>query len=87
MTAVTENTVSLKWNPSTDNSGKFSYQVKVNSLNSSVLETVSQTQTTYKVQYLAPFSSYSFAVYVQIKDGVSATPELRPLIWRDHEGL
>jgi len=65
VTAVTENTVSLKWNASTDNSGKFSYRVKVNSLTSSysVLQTVSQTQTTYTVQYLVPFGSYSFAVY------------------------
>ena len=65
VTAITENTVSLRWNASTDNSGKFSYRVKVNSLNSSssVLETVGQTQTTYTVQYLVPFSSYSFAIY------------------------
>jgi chitodextrinase len=65
VTGVTENTVSLKWNASTDNSGKFSYRIKVNSLNttSNVLETVSQTQTTYTVPYLVPFSSYSFAVY------------------------
>jgi fibronectin type III domain protein len=65
VTAVTENTVSLQWNPSSDNSGKFSYRVKVNSLNSSynVLETVSQTQTTYTVSYLLPFGSYSFAIY------------------------
>ena len=65
VTAVTENTVSLKWNASTDNSGKFSYRVKVNSLTSSysVLQTVSQTLTTYTVQYLVPFGSYSFAVY------------------------
>src|SRR5829696_2008163 len=65
VTAVTENTVSLRWNASTDNSGKFSYRVKVNSLNSTsnVLETVSQTQTTYTVPYLVPFGSYSLAVY------------------------
>src|SRR5215217_2666269 len=65
VTAVTDNTVSLKWNPSTDNSGKFSYRVKVNSLNNatSTLEFVGQTQTTYTVQYMVPFYSYSFAVY------------------------
>jgi Fibronectin type III domain len=65
VTAITENTVSLRWNPSTDNSGKFSYRVKVNDLNrsSSLLATVGQTQTTYTVQYLVPFGSYSFAVY------------------------
>jgi hypothetical protein len=65
VTAITENTVSLKWNASTDNSGKFSYRVRVNSLtsSSSVLEIVSQTQTTYTVRYLVPFGSYSFSVY------------------------
>ena len=65
VTGITENTVSLKWNPSTDNSGKFSYRVKVNDLNrsSTLLATVSQTQTAYTVQYLVPFGSYSFAVY------------------------
>ena len=65
VTAITENTVGLKWNPSTDNSGKFSYRVRVNALNgsSSVLETVSQTQTTYTVGYLVPFGSYSFSIY------------------------
>lgn len=65
VTGVTERTVSLKWNPSKDDSGKFSYRVKVTSLTSSynVLATVSQTQTAYTVQYLVPFGSYSFAVY------------------------
>ena len=63
VTAITENTVSLRWNAATDNSGKFSYRIKVNSLSSSVLETVSQTQTTFTVRYLVPFSSYSFAIF------------------------
>jgi hypothetical protein len=66
VTAITETTVALKWNPSTDNSGKFSYQVKINLLNSSSynsLATVSQTQTTYTVRYLSPNTAYSFAVY------------------------
>ncbi len=65
VTAVTENTVSLRWNPSADNSGKFSYRVKTNWWNSpsNVLATVSQTQTAYTVQSLAPFGKYSFVVY------------------------
>jgi len=65
VTGVTENTVSLKWNAATDNSGKFTYRVKVNSLTSSynVLQTVAQTQTTFTVPWLAPFGSYSFAIY------------------------
>ena len=65
VTAVSDNTVSLKWSPATDNSGKFTYRVKVNWLNmpSNVVETVSQTQTTYTVKYLASFAKYSFLVY------------------------
>ncbi len=66
VTAITESTVALKWNPSTDNSGKFSYQVKISKLNSpsyNSLATVSQTQTTYTASYLSPDTSYTFAVY------------------------
>ena len=65
VTAVTETTVALKWNPSTDNSGRFSYQLKINTPNPSynMLVTVSQAQTTYTLNYLSPNSSYRFAVY------------------------
>lgn len=65
VTAITENTVSLKWSPSTDNSGKFSYRVRVKSLNSfySVQAFAGQTQTTTTVGNLAPFGKYSFAIY------------------------
>ena len=62
--AITDNTVTLKWNPSTDNSGKFSYRVTINNPNSpSLLQIVSQTQTTVTVQYLVPNNSYSFTVF------------------------
>lgn len=65
VTAITENTVSLRWNPSTDNSGKFSYRVKVSWLHIpySAEQYVFQTQTTYTVPSLAAFGNYSFAVY------------------------
>ena len=66
VTAVTETTVSLSWQGSTDNSGKFSYKVKINNLNNSSynsLATVSQTETTYIAKYLATNSNYTFAVY------------------------
>lgn len=73
VTAITENTVSLQWNPSTDNSGKFSYRVKVNWLHIhipyNVEQFVSQTQTTFTVQSLAPFGRYSFAVYALDESG------------------
>jgi chitodextrinase len=63
VTAVTDNTVGLQWSPSTDNSGKFSYQVRINFPNSTFQTvTVSQTQTAYTAKFLAPFNTYSFAV-------------------------
>lgn len=65
VTAITENTVSLQWNPSTDNSGKFSYRVKVSWLHLPHKEEqfVFQTQTTYTVPSLAALGKYSFAIY------------------------
>ena len=71
VTAVTDSTVSLQWRASTDNSGKFTYRVKVIWPNSpiNVLQTVSQTQTTYTVKYLAPFSKFSFSVYAIDESG------------------
>jgi hypothetical protein len=66
VTAVGDTSVSLTWQPSTDNSGKFSYKVRITNLNNSAynsLATVSQTQTTYSAQYLATNSNYTFSVY------------------------
>jgi hypothetical protein len=51
--------VNLAWNPSTDNSGTFSYRVWV-SYGSTY--TVSQTQTTFSL-FLVPNNTYSFYVY------------------------
>src|SRR6185503_11875606 len=62
VTGITDWTVSLKWQASTDNSGKFSYRVRINNLNNSAyntLATVSQTETTYTAKYLASDSSYT----------------------------
>ena len=66
VTAITETTVSLSWQGSTDNSGKFSYKVNITNLNSSAyntLATVSQTQTTYTASFLNTNSPYTFSVY------------------------
>lgn len=66
VTGVTETTATLSWQPSTDNSGKLSYRVRINNLSNSAynsLATVSQTQTTYTAQYLATNSNYTFSVY------------------------
>jgi hypothetical protein len=66
VTAITDNTVSLSWQGSTDNSGSLSYKVKITNLANSAynsLATVSQTQTTYTAKYLTSNSSYTFSVY------------------------
>ena len=66
LTALSETTASFSWGASTDNSGKLSYRLRVTNLQNSAynsLATIAQTQTTYTVNYLAPNSSYAFAVY------------------------
>lgn len=64
--AITTTSVALSWNPSSDNSGKWSYKVRITNLKNSAynsLATVSQTQTTYTAKFLATNSPYTFAVY------------------------
>ena len=78
VTSLTSYNLPLAWNPSTDNSGSFSYKVVVG--NGSTY-TVPQTQTTFNL-FVAPIGTYS--VYVYAVDGsgnkstksntVSATP-------------
>lgn len=66
ITAITETTVTLSWQGSTDNSGSFSYKLRINNLANSAynsLATVSQTQTTYTARFLSSNSPYSFSVY------------------------
>ncbi|HKS10380.1 MAG TPA: fibronectin type III domain-containing protein [Pyrinomonadaceae bacterium] len=66
VTSITETTVTLVWNPASDNSGKFTYKLKINNQQNSAynsLATISQTQTTYTAKFLATNSPYSFSVY------------------------
>lgn len=66
ITAIGETHVTLKWNASTDNSGKLSYRVKITNLANTAynsLATVAQTSTTYTLQYLSANTAYSFTVY------------------------
>jgi hypothetical protein len=66
VTGITETTVTLAWNAATDNSGKFSYKVRINNLNNSAynsLASVSQAETTYTAKFLATNSPYTFSVY------------------------
>ena len=62
---ISETSVNLSWNASTDNSGKWTYRVRITNLKNSTnaLATVGQTQTTYAARYLSPDTPYSFAVY------------------------
>ena len=45
ITAITSTSVSLSWGPSSDNSGKFSYQVRVNRLNNSSYSTLALSRS------------------------------------------
>jgi len=72
ITAITETSVSLTWQRSTDNSGSLSYKVRITNLANSALNslaTVSQTQTTYTAKFLASDNSYTFSVYAQDGSG------------------
>ena len=60
VTSLTPHNVTLAWDPSTDNSGTFSYRVFV-SWGSTY--TVPQTQTTFTVLGMVPANTYSFYVY------------------------
>jgi chitodextrinase len=60
VTSLTAHNVTLTWNPSTDDSGTFTYRVFV-SWGSTY--TVPQTQTTFTVLGLVPNNTYSFYVY------------------------
>jgi chitodextrinase len=59
VTSLTPHRVTLAWDPSTDNSGTFSYRVFVSWGSTTTLP---QTQTTYSVG-LVPANTYSFYVY------------------------
>jgi chitodextrinase len=65
VTSITDTSVSLAWQGSTDNSGVLSYRVTITNLNNSAynsVATVSQTQTSYTAKLLATDSSYTFSV-------------------------
>jgi Fibronectin type III domain. len=78
VTSLTSYKLSLAWNPSTDNSGSFSYKVVVSD---GATYTVPQTQTTFNY-FVAPIGTYSIYVYAVDGSGnkspksntVSATP-------------
>ncbi|HEU4435571.1 MAG TPA: fibronectin type III domain-containing protein [Pyrinomonadaceae bacterium] len=62
---ITDRSVNLSWNASSDNSGKWSYRVRMINLSNSttVLASVSQSQTAYAAKYLEPNTQYRFSVY------------------------
>jgi hypothetical protein len=60
--ATTDTTVTLAWNPSTDNSGNFSYRVTGRGINE-FTTAVPQTQTTLTFRWLWPERTYSYFVY------------------------
>ena len=60
VTSLTPHDLTLAWDPSTDNSGTFSYRVFVSF---GFTYTVPQTQTTFTVLDVVPANTYSFYVY------------------------
>ena len=62
VTNLTHKTVTLAWDPSTDNSGSFTYSVVKDGQGF----TVPQGQTTYTIDWLSPGQTYSF--YVVARD-------------------
>jgi hypothetical protein len=62
ITATTDTTVTLAWNPSTDNSGNFSYRVRERGFNDWTFS-VPQTQTTYTATRLWPGQTYTYTVW------------------------
>jgi chitodextrinase len=62
ITATTDTTVTLAWNPSTDNSGNFSYRVTERGINE-FTTAVPQTRTTLTFTRLWPERTYTYTVY------------------------
>jgi chitodextrinase len=58
VTSLSHKSVTLAWDPSTDNSGSFSYSVNKDGQGF----TVPGTRTTYTIDWLSPGQSYSFYV-------------------------
>ena len=61
VTATTEHSVSLTWNPSTDNSGRFSYIICC----AGTTVIVSQTTTSHTLEGLQSGKTYTFRVYAK----------------------
>jgi chitodextrinase len=62
ITATTDTTVTLAWNPSTDNSGSFSYRVRERGFND-LTYSVPQTRTTFTATRLWPGQTYTYTVW------------------------
>ena len=62
-TASTANSVTLAWNPSTDNSGKVTYRVQM--VSPSTEKVANQTSLTWNS--LSPNSTYSFYVFKLVR--------------------
>jgi len=73
VTSLTSYNLSLAWNPSTDNSGSFSYKVVISD---GATYTLPQTQTTFNY-FVAPIGTYSVYVYAVDGSGNKSTKATR----------
>jgi hypothetical protein len=63
---ITTTSVTLSWTGSTDNSGSFTYKLKITNLKNSAYNTltnISQSQTTYTAKFLATDTPHTFSIY------------------------
>jgi len=91
ITSLSHKSVTLAWDPSTDNSGSFSYSVNKDGQSF----TVPQTRTTYTIDWLSAGRSYTFYVTavdkalnqsgqsntVTVTTPRDTTPPTAPVLW------
>ena len=70
MTNLTQTSVTLAWDPSTDNSGRFSYVVSKDGQGF----TVPQTQTSYTIDWLSAGRTYTFYV-TAVDNSLNTSPK------------
>lgn len=65
VTAITDSTITLSWQGSTDNSGSLSYRLRITNLDNSIYNavvTVNQGSTSYTAKFLASNNNYTFSI-------------------------
>ena len=65
VTAITDSSITVSWQGSTDNSGSLSYRLKITNLNNSIynsVATINGGQTTYTAKFLPSNNNFTFNI-------------------------